>query len=96
MGFNKYKFHYYNARDARSGCKFFLFSCHEYSDYGILLIVKMAYHWRFENEIYDTCAEIKCAEIKVKYDLNVICVLLLLSASSELLCFSIVIALEIN
>lgn len=36
----------------------------EYSDYDILLILKKPYDWRFENEIYDTCAD-----INVEYDI---------------------------
>jgi predicted nucleotidyltransferase len=36
----------------------------EYSDYDILLILKKPYDWRFENDIYDACAE-----INVKYDI---------------------------
>lgn len=36
----------------------------EYSDYDILLILKKSYDWRFENDIYDTCAD-----INVKYDI---------------------------
>ena len=36
----------------------------EYSDYDILLILKKAYNWQFENEIYDTCAD-----LNVKYEI---------------------------
>lgn len=36
----------------------------EYSDYDILLILKKPYDWQFENEIYDTCAD-----INVEYDI---------------------------
>lgn len=39
-------------------------TAHAYSDYDLLLIVNKPYDWRFENTIYDLCAD-----INVKYDI---------------------------